>query len=231
MFKKLISFLLTIVFSISLINNVFAQNNDFITIDEFNSLKQNGYIGEDVSYEYLKELNIQSKKLERFIENSDKFYQVPFSIDNIYGGDIIITNSTSSNGLTGHAAIALNMHEIIHIQGKGYTPQVITPQQFKNKYSSGWIKVYRPRENIGRLAAQWAERTYRNSGVPYKITMNLATTNETYCSKMVWQAYYFGVGKEVMPPALQTTNNIIVPYGLMEGFNDGSYTFDYLGEM
>lgn len=231
MFKKFISFLLTIVFSFSLISSVFAENNDFMTLDEFNSLKEEGYIGEDISYEDLKELNVESKKLEKYLENSDLFEQVPFSTDYLYSGDIIITNATSSEGLTGHAAIALNEYEIIHIRGPKYTPQVISPQEFKNLYSDGWIKVYRPKENIGRLAAQWVDRTYRNSGATYMITTNLASTNVTYCSKMVWQGYYFGVDKEVMPPTLQTTNNIITPYGLMEGLNDGSYTFNYLGAM
>ena len=234
MFKKFISLLLSVIFSISLLTNVLADDTGFMTLEEFNSLKQEGYIGDDVSYEALKEIYVESKELENYLENSDLFYEVPFSTDYLYRGDILITNGTTSYGFTGHAAIALNAYEILHIQGPGYKPSVVSPEWFEGEYledRNDWIKVYRSRDNIGRLAAQWAEKTYRDSGASYKITFDLSTTHETYCSKLVWQAYYYGVGKEVMPPALQTTSNLISPYGLMEGFNDGSYTFDYLGEL
>lgn len=40
-------------------------------------------------------------------------------------------------------------------------------------------------------AADWALENYENSGYDYGINADLFSTNPTYCSKIVWQAYWF----------------------------------------
>lgn len=110
---------------------------------------------------------------------------------------MLITNSTSFFGLTGHAAIALNSSTILDTPGKNSYVRTISPSSFKKEYSSGWIKVYRPRyTSWGKSAANWADRNYRNSKAVYKISFDINSTKETYCSKIVFQAYKFGVGKK-----------------------------------
>ena len=108
----------------------------------------------------------------------------------------MIINGTSSAGLTGHAGIALSSTTILHIAGARKTPTTITKSQWNSSYSSkGWTKVYRSTNSTAAAnAASWASKTYKGSNATYKITMDLSTTNETYCSKLVWPAYYYGAG-------------------------------------
>lgn len=132
-------------------------------------------------------------------------------------GDILMTNGTSSFGLTGHAAIANSSSNIIHIEGIGKKASVITKTKFINKYKDGgknWIRVYRHKTTSnGRKAANWAYSKYiSNQNHVYKITTNRATTSETYCSKIVWQAYYYGAGSSSV--ASTSLTGLITPYGL-----------------
>lgn len=112
-------------------------------------------------------------------------------------GDIFVTNGTSSAGILGHAGIALDEWTILHIAGPGYHPTTISVDAWNSLYSmknkSSWTKVYRhSSQTVAYQAATWASTTYKNSGATYKITADLTSTNETYCSKIVWQAYYYG---------------------------------------
>ena len=108
-------------------------------------------------------------------------------------GDVFITSSTVSSGLLGHAGISISSSSILHIAGPGEHPDTISKNSWLNKYDEGWNKVYRHSDSsIAEDAAQWAEDTYKDSDAEYVITMDLESTDETYCSKLVWQAYYYG---------------------------------------
>ncbi|MFI3231672.1 MAG: hypothetical protein R3Y29_09020, partial [bacterium] len=114
-------------------------------------------------------------------------------------GDIIITNSTLFLGLTGHAGIALDSNDILHIAGIGYTPDITRKETFIEDYSAwgSWIKVYRPLNYAyGVKVASWAKNTYVDSNAKYVINTNVNSTHETYCSKIVFQAYKFGANTE-----------------------------------
>ena len=149
-------------------------------------------------------------------------------------GDVLITNSTSSFGLTGHAAIALNSRTILDIPNKDSYVRTISPLRFKKQYSSGWIKVYRPRyASWGKSAANWADRKYRNSKSVYRISFDINSTKETYCSKIVFQAYKFGVGEKAFKrfntPSAGNVNAyrlkslIVSPYNLPEYLDNCSW--------
>lgn len=232
-FKKFISFCLSLLmmgFLLVPIDAHAATNNEF-TRKQYDKLVKDGVVGNDVSYQDLKTKFEEGKKFEQTLENSGKFHRVKRSASSmpyLEAGDIIITNSTSSGGITGHAAIALGSDEILHIAGPGQRVTVVSPSTFENMYSSGWIKVYRPNNSrIGGEAASWAERTYRGSNAKYKITMNLASTDETYCSKIVWQAYYYGVGKNVVAYIGQNiTWGMRHPYDLVDVLSSGDYTME-----
>lgn len=168
---------------------------------EYQRLIAEGILGEDVPLEYWIQLKEREKALEKMLEESDEFSCVSGGLDaqatatfSMEKGDVVITNGTSSNGLTGHAGIAISPYFILHIAGPGLNPAVITLTKWNSIYTAeGWTKIYRhSKSNVADAAGQWAYDTYHLSDAEYKITMDLSTTHETYCSKIVWQAYYYG---------------------------------------
>ena len=180
-----------------------AESASELNYFDYLKLQREGVIGTDVTYGHLKKLAAQSRNLEKKLEESTDFYEVPnpgFRINShglsIQSGDVLVTNGTSSFGILGHAGIAISGTQILHIQGPKHKPSVINRTEWHNLYGGGWTKVYRNTNYSNAVKARdWAVNTYRGSNATYKITMNLASTNETYCSKLVWQAYYYGVGK------------------------------------
>src|SRR5213080_4462600 len=57
-------------------------------------------------------------------------------------GDIFVTNTTISAGLTGHVAIANGDNHILDIPGVGsYTRQMPTDQWIHTYAANGWVKV------------------------------------------------------------------------------------------
>jgi len=141
------------------------------------------------------------------------FYEISLRNSTLKSGDILITNATSKNGITGHAGLVLDANEILHIQGAGYNPVVDTKARFIHRYKNGWIKVYRPSNtSMGESAANWADKKYRNSGALYGINLDLNRTDLTYCSKIVWQSYFFGVGRKSILNS--NKSRLIRPYNL-----------------
>lgn len=181
-------------------SNAFAEdNNSFskgITYEEYLEFKNLGFIDEDISFDEIKECQERSLELEKELNESSEFTLVKGnSLRNLQPGDVIITNATRLNGLTGHAAIALSSDQILHIPGFNEPVIVDSRRTFESDYKNGWIKVYRPNDyKDGSRAAGWAERNYKNSGAKYVLTKDFESTDKTYCSKIVLQAYYYGCG-------------------------------------
>ncbi len=217
MIKKFISFFTAFILILGLtlnINaNIYANEKQGITYDEFKQAQEDGYIGEEITYEEWNNIISLNNQLEETLENSNDFHKIydssedismyatnVNSIPSLRKGDIIISNGTSSFGLTGHSGIAISENDILHIVGIGYTPDIISRERFYSNYikkSSDWIKIYRPNVYLyGSKAANWAERVYRYSNATYKINTDIYSTNETYCSKIVFQAYKFGANAE-----------------------------------
>ncbi|MED3201269.1 hypothetical protein [Bacillus toyonensis] len=198
------------------------QNKEFKKI--FNEGKQTGVLKGDISYsEWLKESNYGQ------FEREDAKTRVPRAIVggfNIKAGDILITNGTSSAGIVGHAAIANGDNHILDIPGPGQTTRQLSTANWINEYKKkGWVKVYRLSNNsLARQAASWADRNYfstsgsatQNIFPKYGIDYHLYSKNPTYCSKIVYQAYYYGTGSaSVMIPS----SGFVAPYGLIAKFD------------
>lgn len=203
MLKKVFIITLTIIalLSVNVIPVMAASTEDFMTHEEFEHLQEENVVGKDVTYDQLKVLHEESIQLEKALESNSSFSKIFDSTTlstqsiSIKSGDVIITNSTVSSGLLGHSAIALGSNEILDIPGPGKSVRTLTVSAFCSDYSDGWIKVYRPTTSSwGTSAAAWARTTYKGSSAVYKITNNINSTSETYCSKIVFQAYKFGVG-------------------------------------
>lgn len=121
-------------------------------------------------------------------------------------GDILVTKNTQCKsgskctGITGHSGIILNNWDVLHIQGPGYKPTRISRSQWFSKYSS--TKVVRPNNSSeGFSAASWAYNFYvAGSGRNYDYDVRTGLNSFdglTYCSKLVWQAYENGAGKNL----------------------------------
>lgn len=233
--KKIITLLLTVVIIVSGKTNIYAMNSiqskNESSYSLYENLRQQGVLGSDITYSYWSQLQKEAILLEKELESSHNFSkvydstQVSINSSSEYtmkAGDILITNATSSSGLTGHAAMAVTAVQILHIEGAGKTPSTLGLESWHNKYtnssSSSWTKIYRHEDsNVATAAATWERNAYRGSSATYEINMDLASTSKTYCSKMVWQAYYYGPST---PEANGPTVGVRLPYDLPSIIHD-----------
>lgn len=107
-------------------------------------------------------------------------------------GDIIITKSTSSSGITGHVGIYISPTTILHTSGwktEPY-PKLISESEWHDRYAKS--KVVRPNSStLGTKAANRAMTVFHtDKAIPYKITTGVTNIKETYCSELVWYSYY-----------------------------------------
>lgn len=122
-------------------------------------------------------------------------------------GDFFYTNATDSKGLTGHNAIYVGNGKIVEAPAKGHKTRSQSFVTWKKNTLYGpkgpkkgkWIKVYRPSSKANaNKAANYAMKNFGQKHIPYKITGNIKSKKYEYCSKLVWQSYYFGAGKNAM---------------------------------
>ena len=134
-------------------------------------------------------------------------------------GDFFITNNVSSKGFTGHAAIYTGKGKVKEAPGYGQPVRVksfsdwkkSTLKKRKGSPKHRYIKVYRASKKYRGKAGSYAKSHF--NGVPYSITTNPYSKSVTYCSKLVWQSYYYGAGRLSVLPVV-TSQFIIEPYSL-----------------
>lgn len=147
-------------------------------------------------------------------------------VNTVKKGDILVTGR-GVGGLVGHAAIMTSDYWVLEMPGgagwqngiKDNNRQIGKDTWF-DEHASDWTTVYRcPDGSAARAAAGWADRTYYNpSGgstklkhITYKITTDVWSTNPSYCSKLVVQAYYFGTGSKKVISSDISIKRVIVP--------------------
>ena len=190
--------LFTLIVGLLPFNYVYADGSTFEQeiYNQYVELKEQGVLADDISFDHWLAFKKQEAELIEEFENSRELHKV-------YGG------------ILGHAGIAISSTSILHIAGPGKHPSVISIDSWNNEYleeSGDYTLIYRhSNSTVASQAAQWANRTYRNSNAEYVISTDLFSTNETYCSKLVWQAYYFGPST---PHATFPSLNIVNPYQL-----------------
>lgn len=200
--KRFFSIILLLTF-LFMGNTSFAYDESSLpTREDYNKLVEEGVLGESVTYEQFYELQKESLELEEQL--GDDWEKITITRANassyrILGGDIFVTNGRISSGLIGHAGIAINSKEILSTI-KGKTPSTESLQYWINNYANAsdkvWLNVYRYKYSTDALkAARWAERTYKGKSARYRIDGDFSTTSYTYCSKIVWQAYRYGIPK------------------------------------
>lgn len=131
-------------------------------------------------------------------------------------GDMLVTNQTSSAGLTGHAGIVTDSYTVVHIGGYGEHPEEISISQFYKRYKSK-IKVIRyssgtKAKKAGIWAREYAEEYY---DAEYGLFSKLRGFDPTYCSKIVWQAYYYGADINFNDLSPSSTD-MFAPYDILD---------------
>lgn len=135
-------------------------------------------------------------------------------------GDIILTKGPVLFGFFGHSSIAIDHDTVLQIEGPGDKPIVESFESFKHRFGDGkndWIKFYRSvKPGAGIKAAQWAKAHYKDSDKTYLVTLNLKSENYTYCTKIIYQAYKYGVSDNAIN---DQGLKIISPYALVDNFS------------
>lgn len=174
-----------------------------VNLEEFNQLVSDGILPDDLSYDEWAEINDEALFDELEVPNATISNGDPNSISTFAGtftlkkGDILVSNGTSSLGLTGHAGIAINSSQILHIAGYGKKPQVVSVNTWQKSYGiikgqqdgRTRTKVYRVNNSSAGKAGTWASNNYKGKNYKYGFTGSKTSKNPTYCSKIVWQAY------------------------------------------
>lgn len=152
-------------------NTVFSKKANDQSVDlskeSYNQMINEGDLPKEVSYEEWLAINDESlfEKLDEEIpmpniiltpDSTGYFSKSMLTARgfSLQKGDILVTNGTSSYGLTGHAGIAINSSQILHIQGPGKLPSVISALTWAKKY--GLIKGQedgRTRTKVYRVSA------------------------------------------------------------------------------
>ena len=110
------------------------------------------------------------------------------------GGDVFYTTKSSTQYLTGHIAILDNHGYVIHARGVGYGIVRESIDNFLSRYSNE-VSIYRAKNTTsGQQAAQKARELYNNyRDATYNVVTPLTEYFSTqYCTKVVWQSYYYG---------------------------------------
>lgn len=93
-----------------------------------------------------------------------------------------------------------------------------------------WIQVWRmPNQGLARQAADWADATFWNSRhgyakekhINYQITANTPSLNPNYCSKLVYQAFYYGTGSAPVMRDYISSVPFVIPGDLPAKFAPG----------
>ncbi|GIN73737.1 hypothetical protein J14TS2_42120 [Bacillus sp. J14TS2] len=82
-------------------------------------------------------------------------------------------------------------------------------------------------QTIAKRVAKFADRSFystsgsskQNGFLDYKITDKLYQKNPTYCSKLVYQAYYYGSGNIPVVKVRRNGKGMVLPYALIAEFN------------
>lgn len=217
--KKFLYSFVVLLFSISALSSTFvdiakAEEEEQENEQNYNQLKSENIIDDSVSEEEWNEYLKEDKTEKENIESEKEITSYAKSSFKLKKGDVLITNGTSSKGLTGHAAIAISSKTVIHISGSGAHPSTKSFASFKKDYGKGkkWVKVYRSKKaGAGTKAGNWAIKNYKGKKYKYGINTKLSKKNPTYCSKIIYQAYKYGASKKsIYDPG----SHIISPYAL-----------------
>ena len=185
-------------------------------------------IGDDSCFEIVRQERSTADNKRKFMNTIKK-------------GDFVVVSDVREPWApyVGHAAIATTDNWILDMPGYKdgtYTKEDNNRQLKKgdwfDKYKEAWTTIYRVRttQKVRNDIADWADWRYWSSSHGLKknrhVSYSLATTlkgdyGKAYCSKLVWQALYYGSG-DVPLVIPRPTIFLVAPY-FLPGEMNGSY--------
>lgn len=127
-------------------------------------------------------------------------------------GDIIHNPKSTSTYFVGHIAIVGPDLKLRH--SHPYGPGISdTLESYIERFQSGdKFTILRPRGGGGAAAAAWSRNNVNNIRA-YNFIPGVRVVGDNYCSKFVWQAYYFGEHRELVSNA--PYSDLVTPIGLL----------------
>lgn len=211
MSRKLISVLLCGSLLFSILNYstpIFASDEDY------NKTTLANYISEET----LDSINQEIQAFEASQKYTDYTQPVLSGIGykgfNYLDGDILVTDSTSSSGLTGHVGIISGSY-VIDINSKySKYPAKMSLSTWFERYPSTTVIRYTHGRDIPVKAGWYAKSFYIDgpgSNETYLAGPNLLySPNYEYCSSLVWNCYYKGAGFKFLVMGYEPS--FIAPY-------------------
>ncbi|MBA3924811.1 YiiX/YebB-like N1pC/P60 family cysteine hydrolase [Listeria rustica] len=136
------------------------------------------------------------------------------------------------SGVVGHAAIANSDNYILDMPGtskesKKTNNRQLPVREWMSQYKHGMIRVYRLKnQTLAKKIATYADRNYysttgssqKNINIPYAFNYHLyeKPPKSSYCSKMFFQAYYYGSGSAAV---MKPTSGFLAPFHLIGKIN------------
>ncbi|MCZ0704558.1 uncharacterized protein YycO [Natronobacillus azotifigens] len=109
-------------------------------------------------------------------------------------GDIIYSSKSMSTFLIGHCGIVGHDLRIYHAHPKGALSD--TWEQYVTRHLfDGKIIILRPQNGANKVAS-WAENNI-HLVKKYFFTRELSNQQSNYCSKFVWQAFWFSLKEDI----------------------------------
>ncbi len=109
-------------------------------------------------------------------------------------GDVIYSSKSLSTFLVGHCGIVGHDNRIYHSHPKGAFADTV--KQYKSRHPHGGrVTLLRPLRG-GEKSASWAQDNIQHV-TSYSFHPHLSNKQKNYCSKFVWQAYWFSLEEDI----------------------------------
>ncbi|WP_249872248.1 hypothetical protein [Oceanobacillus saliphilus] len=171
--------------------------------------------------------NYSKKELD--IDDSIHYY--PGTPIQMIPGDVLYSHKTALSSLiVGHSGIVGEDFRIYHVNKWGEIGHADSMPIYLSRHKTGEkLTVLRsPHPDEARNAAQWAKQHIRKIKT-YHYTRDLNDLEQNYCSKFVWQAFYFGNENTINLTGLSFNHSFkkyIMPGQIYRNLNKVSM-FDY----
>lgn len=112
-------------------------------------------------------------------------------------GDVLYSSVSRDTAFVGHIGIIGDDGFVYHVLRGNQATRTSLPRYMK-RFSKQNLYILRPHSNkIAKQAGQ-AAMTIHPEIESYTFNKTLANVKENYCSKFIWQAFYYGAGIDVL---------------------------------
>ncbi|MGH1842336.1 hypothetical protein ABE867_16855 [Enterococcus gallinarum] len=219
-------------------NYDFFKSNILDSVSYNEWLEMNNYgVMSDTKLPLLQNKNSNRRQARSAQDNINKFCK------DAKAGDILIVSGNFPTGVIGHAAIMNSDNTVLEMSGgKGWEKGIpdnnhqYSKRTWIKNHIKDWTSIYRISDSkLAKKVARYVDTNYfsskgtatRDIHIDYKIDSLLKNKNPNYCSKLVYQAFYYGTGDlPVMKPTIPW--GVIPPANLPTTFSN-SYKPTYIG--